>query len=167
MFWFETEQRKKSTTTTIESKMARRRIIHQDKAKINYDIIVTHNSHEGRTAKVLEVGDEKCTVRFYDGEPGKFVKHGDYQVLEKKKKDAQIMDAMNKNDIELNFENESDKELKSRVTRVEVAHDIINIAAKVAAVTDSEEEALRTIMQKCKSLEEMTIELIEQRKTRK
>ena len=137
--------------------MARRRIIHQDKAKINYDIIVTHNSHEGRTAKVLEVGDEKCTVRFYDGEPGKFLKHGDYRVLENKKKDAQIMEAMNKDDIISNFESESDEELKKRMTRVDVAHDMINIAAKVAAIADNEEEASRMVLQICKGLEDMAI----------
>ena len=147
--------------------MARRRIIHQDKAKINDDIIVTHNSHEGRTAKVLEVGDEKCTVRFYDGEPGKFVKHGDCRILEKKKKNTQIMEAMNKDDIISNSENESDKELKKRMTRVDVAHDMLNIAAKVAAVADNDEEASRMILQICEGLEQMAIELIEQWKMRK
>ena len=146
------------------------RVIHQEIAKIGDTIVATYNSHVGRTAIVHNVNDVKCTVEFTDGEPGLYIKHGDYRIVDKGKKKkgkTNVDKAASSKDIKFVQDRVNNKdELKSKAMRIEVTHDMINIAAKVAALTDNEMEASNLITQISEGIEEMTMDLIEQQTKR-
>ena len=163
---YRNKENKKTKNNNNNNNMPR--IIHQETAGVGDTILVTYNSHIGRTAIVSVVNDAKCTVKFEDGKPGKFVMHGDYRIIKKKGNSNQIRRKLNDDDdIKLVFnENNKSDETKMRVSQVEMTQDMINIAAKVAAMTNNEMEASNLVARIAEGIENMALDLIEQRENK-
>ena len=55
--------------------------------------------------------------------------------------------------------------MKSRVMRLDIRNDMINIATKIAVVTDNENEANQLVAQVMEGINEMTLDIMEERKS--
>ena len=145
-------------------------------AKCGNRVLGINNSHEGRVGTVVAVGPVKCTVSFDDGKPGKFIVHGDYKILNndvdlKKKNQVKMKKADQQKkkqkdmDIKVVHVSDPNERMKSRVMRLEIRNDMINIATKIAVVTDNENEANQLVAQVMQGINEMTLDIMEQRKS--
>ena len=144
-------------------------------AKCGNRVLGINNSHEGRVGTVVAVGPVKCTVSFDDGKPGKFIVHGDYKILNndvdlkknqfKMEKDDQRKKKQKDMDIKVVHVSDPNERMKSRVMRLEIRNDMINIATKIAVVTDNENEANQLVAQVMQGINEMTLDIMEQRKS--
>ena len=145
-------------------------------AKCGNRVLGINNSHEGRVGKVIAVGPVKCTVSFNDGKPGKFIVHGDYKILNndvdlktknqvKMEKADQQKKKQKDMDIKVVHVSDPNERMKSRVMRLEIRNDMINIATKIAVVTDNENEANQLVAQVMQGINEMTLDIMEQWKS--
>ena len=144
-------------------------------AKCGNKVLGIKNSHEGRVGTVVAVGPVKCTVSFDDGKPGKFIVHGDYKILNddidlktnqvKMKKADQQKKKQKDMDIKVVHVSNPNKRMKACVMRLEIRNDMINIATKITAATDNENEANQLVAQVMQGINEMTLDIMEQRKS--
>ena len=68
-------------------------------------------------------------------------------------------------DIKVVHVSEPNERMKSRVMRLEIRNDMINIATKIAVVTDNVNEANQLVAQVIQGINEMTLDIMEQRKS--
>ena len=137
-------------------------------AQAGEKIVVIRNSHAGKTGKVTKSGTAKCTVAFDNGESNKFVFHGDYRIVTdmktkeeensarwdyEKTKRASIFDKIG----------DGNETNTTTLIRESVKHDVLNVATKIAAVTKDQNEVKDTINQIARSLELLTLDLINTR----